>query len=47
MDLSIAEFSGLLDEVGNVGVVEDVAYYGNCGATGGIDRVCYVLCLLC
>ena len=37
VDLSIAEFSGLLDEVGNVGVVKDVAYYGNCGAARGVD----------
>jgi hypothetical protein len=37
MDLPIAEFSSLLDEGGNVGVVEDVAYYGDCRAARGVD----------
>jgi hypothetical protein len=37
MDLPIAEFSSLLDEGGNVGIVEDVAYYGDCRAAGGVD----------
>jgi hypothetical protein len=43
VDLAVAEFGSLLDELWDVGVVEEITWNGNGRATGGVDFLCYIL----
>lgn len=46
VDLAASEFSGLLDELRNVRVVENIASDRNCCAAALLDLVRYSLCFL-